>query len=401
MNIGIDIDGVLLDCEKFQLQQGKKYLKLPIKNKNGYDISDIFEVTQLIDNQFWHDNIYYYAMNMPYKHGAKEIIYKLHSEGHRIIIITNRCSDLSYCDDIYPLEVMKKIVLDSLKLHEIYYDEVIFTDNKQEICQSYAIDIMIEDSIHNLKSLSNNISNRMIICFHAGYNKDFHAIDCVRAYDWENIYTYVHLKELYNILKLLKEINSYEPVNISNELIAERLFTILSHSITSINLLYDINAFDNFTNEYNKLFEEDICRWLGFVKPESITEYLIMFENKMKFELEERTINWVLQKKCSDCIVGVFYLYENNPKWKKANYAIGIRRKYRKLGNAKQIMSAMISYLTNTMHYVKINAEIEIDNIVSLKLMQEKLIELGFEKEGLLKNNYGKGITCELWSFNV
>ena len=47
MNIGIDVDGVLVDMESYQMKYGKRYFedKLGMKKKNpaGYDIEDIYE----------------------------------------------------------------------------------------------------------------------------------------------------------------------------------------------------------------------------------------------------------------------------------------------------------------------------------------------------------------------
>ena len=50
MNIGIDVDGVLVDMEKYQLKYGKKFFlsryNINIKNPKAYDIQDIFDCTK-------------------------------------------------------------------------------------------------------------------------------------------------------------------------------------------------------------------------------------------------------------------------------------------------------------------------------------------------------------------
>ncbi len=60
----------------------------------------------------------------------------------------------------------------------------------------------------------------------------------------------------------------------------------------------------------------------------------------------------------------------------------------------------MLNHLTKIMGYIKLSAEIENTNITSLQLMRNKLSKFGFEKEGILKNNFGKDITCELWAYS-
>ena len=46
MNIGIDVDGVLVDMEKYQLKYGKKFFlsrhNINIKNPKAYDVQEIF-----------------------------------------------------------------------------------------------------------------------------------------------------------------------------------------------------------------------------------------------------------------------------------------------------------------------------------------------------------------------
>lgn len=50
MNIGIDVDGVLVDVENYQLKYEKKYFfnkhQREIKNPKGYDICDIVDCTK-------------------------------------------------------------------------------------------------------------------------------------------------------------------------------------------------------------------------------------------------------------------------------------------------------------------------------------------------------------------
>lgn len=57
MRIGIDIDGVLTDIEQWQLDYGSKFYyekyRKNIVNFKGYETTDIFNVDQRYDDEFW------------------------------------------------------------------------------------------------------------------------------------------------------------------------------------------------------------------------------------------------------------------------------------------------------------------------------------------------------------
>ncbi len=61
--IGIDIDGVLTDIEQWQLDVGGKFFSefnKSVVDKDGYEITEIFNVSKELDSEFW-KNVY---MNM-------------------------------------------------------------------------------------------------------------------------------------------------------------------------------------------------------------------------------------------------------------------------------------------------------------------------------------------------
>lgn len=80
MIIGIDIDGVLTDIERFQLDYGSKYFfendKKTISNPNGYEIMNIFDTSIEKDNIWWEKYLVFYAKNEPARHFAGEVIKK-------------------------------------------------------------------------------------------------------------------------------------------------------------------------------------------------------------------------------------------------------------------------------------------------------------------------------------
>lgn len=186
MKIGIDIDGVLTDFEKWQLEVGSKFFikyNKNIVNPDGYDSDTVFNVTKEIDSEFWYNYLYDYAKNEPARKFAGEVIDKLKDKGYEIYIITaryltNRNDDLG--------KKMRNIVIDWLKDNDINYDKIIFSpEDKLEICRENNISIMIEDKVENINNISKIIP---VICFNAAYNKICKGENIFRAYTWYDVY---------------------------------------------------------------------------------------------------------------------------------------------------------------------------------------------------------------------
>lgn len=188
MRIGIDIDGVLTNVEEFEINYGSKYL---YENEMFNNIirnidftKENFNINEDISNKFWSKAIYDYV-KIPPRNFACEVIKKLKESGNTICIITNRTSDLSYCN-ITPDE-MKKIVVKWLKENLIYYDELIFSNgNKTKFIIDNKIDVMIEDNPKNVKAISKTIP---VICYDARYNINCKGKNIFRCYSWYDIYS--------------------------------------------------------------------------------------------------------------------------------------------------------------------------------------------------------------------
>lgn len=189
MRIGIDIDGVLTDIEQFQLDYGSKfaakYGKEEIINPNGYEINDIYNISDAEYDEFW--DIYFldYVINEPPRKFADEITNKLHAEGNEIYIITARY--FTENDQKRAEGTIEDAISKWLNKNNIYFDKIIFSpEDKVEICTKNKIDLMIEDAPYNVNSLSKHIP---VICFNAGYNKDCKGKNIYRCYSWYDIYT--------------------------------------------------------------------------------------------------------------------------------------------------------------------------------------------------------------------
>lgn len=186
MRIGIDIDGVLTDFEKWQLDVGSKFFNKYNKNivePNGYDSDTVFNISKELDSEFWKEYLYDYAKNEPSRKFAGEVIDKLKKDGFEIYIITaryltNRNDDLG--------NEMRNIVIEWLRTNNIHYDKIIFSlEDKLEICKENDISIMIEDKVENINNISEIIP---VVCFNAGYNKSCIGNNIYRAYTWYDVY---------------------------------------------------------------------------------------------------------------------------------------------------------------------------------------------------------------------
>ena len=190
MRIGIDIDGVLTDIEQWQLDCGGKFfskLNKSVVNKDGYEITEIFNVSDELDSQFWNEYLYEYVTKEPSRKYASEVIKKLKDSGNEIYIITARYLTDRNTEDG---QRMRKIVIDWLEQENIVYDKIIFApEDKLQICLENNIDVMIEDKVANIEKISTRLP---VICFHAGYNKHCENDNIYRAYTWYDIYNLIN-----------------------------------------------------------------------------------------------------------------------------------------------------------------------------------------------------------------
>ena len=190
MRIGIDIDGVLTDIEQWQLDCGGKFFSKfnkSVVNKDGYEITEIFNVSNELDSQFWNEYLYEYVTKEPSRKYASEVIKKLKDSGNEIYIITARYLTDRNTEDG---QRMRQIVIDWLKQQNIIYDEIIFApEDKLQICLENNIDVMIEDKVANIEKISTRLP---VICFHAGYNKYCENDNIYRAYTWYDIYNLIN-----------------------------------------------------------------------------------------------------------------------------------------------------------------------------------------------------------------
>ena len=195
MNIGIDVDGVLLEIESYQLEYGARYFKkkhgVEIQNKEGFSVRDIFCCSQKEERAFWTKHIWKLIVFSQAHQSAARVVNILRDEKHRIYIFTSRV----YANRKGFLGWLSRFILKNwLKRNGIMYDEMLCcsernsANEKSFLCKTHNIDIMLEDSPENIMLISEITK---VMCFDAGYNRSCEGENIMRVKDWDEVHTLI------------------------------------------------------------------------------------------------------------------------------------------------------------------------------------------------------------------
>lgn len=195
MIVGIDVDGVLVDLETYQLQKGKIYFKRKY-NKDAihpdeYDIESIFECTHEQREKFWTKYIWEYCLKTDITKGASDTVNKIRELGHEVYIITGRAHTTEKGITGFVFRWMLK---HWLKKHKLKYDKIFFVSEKDsaheknKLCLEEGVDIMIDDKPENLLGIKDKIK---VVCFPAVWNKDIAELDEYRIEKFEDLLTII------------------------------------------------------------------------------------------------------------------------------------------------------------------------------------------------------------------
>lgn len=185
MKIGIDIDGVLTDIQRFVADYGSKFcyendIDYVVK-EDEYDEEKALGLTEEQDEKFWNTYLEFYAKKYPARDFASEVVKKL-KQKHEIYIVTAR-NEEGLPPETYG--TMKQMVKKWLEDHEIEHDKLIFTTgSKLPYCLENEIDIMIEDAPYNVVDIASKIP---VLCFDNPYNKNIEGKNITRVYSWYDV----------------------------------------------------------------------------------------------------------------------------------------------------------------------------------------------------------------------
>lgn len=195
MNIGVDVDGVLVDMEGYQREYGKKYFeeKLGMKpiNEKGFDIEDIYGCTHAEREKFWTKYIWGYCLRAPMSENAALVSKELREKGHKIYIITGRAHTT---ENGTSGKLFRWMLRHWLKKNRFEYDDIVYCSEKEsstdklDACKRYDINLMIDDKPENLLSLKDEIK---VICYPAIWNVDMNNDKVIRVKNWSEIREYI------------------------------------------------------------------------------------------------------------------------------------------------------------------------------------------------------------------
>jgi len=197
MNIGIDIDDTIAETFETLIPYAQKYTIEDLKRKSNIslsgDLSDHFYIvyvngwkdSEAID--FWEK---YYAeilRKLNIKKFAAEVINKLKQKGHKIYLITARWD--MRADNV------KEITEEWLKDNDVVYDELIINaSDKLKIAKEKHIDIFIDDSFNNCRSISDE-TNAKVYLMDTKINEKLSDHNIKRVYSWPELYSLIIKEE--------------------------------------------------------------------------------------------------------------------------------------------------------------------------------------------------------------
>lgn len=190
MIIGIDIDDTTVVTVKSMVKYGDKYdteiLGREAKKDNLGQIKDRYYMKALYG---WTEKEKFAFFDMYYKNvleecyplpNASEIINKLKSEGHQIVFITARLTNIKDCDT-------ENITKATFEKYNIPYDKLIMNvDNKLEFCKQNGVEVFIEDSYETCKNLQANGIKAYLMTTQMNRNIEDEKIERVNS--WNEVY---------------------------------------------------------------------------------------------------------------------------------------------------------------------------------------------------------------------
>lgn len=184
MNIGIDIDGVIVDTEKYVRENGAKFFLKEIENDPNLEVSQILSSSKEKNEIFWKNHSVDYNTLAPLRENAREYIKKLHEEGNKIFIITGRKPHEEHL--ILTKQNYKATTRNYLLENGIIFDEIVHDEYpKTKAVKRLKIDVMIEDSpicAEGLKEITK------VILLDTKANREYESEKVRRANSWTEIY---------------------------------------------------------------------------------------------------------------------------------------------------------------------------------------------------------------------
>jgi uncharacterized HAD superfamily protein len=186
VNIGIDVDGTLIDMHGFMLEKGKRFFRRDASDPYALNIEGMFSCTPKEGKRFWLRYLVEYCLFPPMIEDAAQTVRRLRCSGHRIYIITSRIyTDREGLAGLFPRMVVRGL----LKRKGVPYDGIAFCkdtgEEKLKYCRKFAIDVMIDDKPENLITIGEECP---VIVSPMPWNAYLEDKGYIRAKNWANTY---------------------------------------------------------------------------------------------------------------------------------------------------------------------------------------------------------------------
>jgi len=191
LRIGIDIDGVINDLERFHIDYGSRYCYennlAATPDPAAYKIRHMYHWEREESLKFSRTYFHHLFLTGQYLRPMAPWVIGTLSQRHEIYLLTAR-----------PISLIEELALPAghttafitqqwLRQHHIPYNSLIFTPvDKREAIQKHAIDIIIEDNPEFLELVINQRS-LTVFCYHADYNVHIRGENVIRVYSWHHI----------------------------------------------------------------------------------------------------------------------------------------------------------------------------------------------------------------------
>ena len=189
MNIGIDIDGVILDSEKVFRTVADLYNTIELNDRaiRAYDAPRVQEKYNWTDEEIqeFADKYFIECSKISnFMPCVKEVLNMLKQEGHNLIIITARGRDKKEMRAI----AEEKFEKEGLKFDKYYWAQ----RGKTDVCVKEKIDVMIDDNYMNcLEIAEKNI--KTLYFRDAGIKEIKNNPHITEVHNWGEIYKYIHM----------------------------------------------------------------------------------------------------------------------------------------------------------------------------------------------------------------
>lgn len=181
MNIGIDIDGVIQDCERWFRTYAEIFdidnVGRGVVNPNGVKVQERMGWDKSTFEKYLFSYMHMTMKNAPLMPGCKEVIGRLREMGHRLFVITARGT---FTDR----EV--ELAEEMLERNGLVFDGIhCKSKDKLVECRQEKIDYMIDDSYTNVLRLSEN--GIKCLYFREYGSKDIISDDVIDVRNWGEI----------------------------------------------------------------------------------------------------------------------------------------------------------------------------------------------------------------------